>query len=283
VRVYPALRIAFFDPPTQEQLDRLLAGLDDYLPTAIDDVENGVVAYFGTAAARDDAFAHFVTFELVDVVAEDVPDENWAERSQAALTPVTVGRLTIAPPWTVTDALRSQAPGPIIVIQPSMGFGTGHHASTRLCLALLQRISVAGKRVLDAGTGSGVLAIASRVLGAASAVGIDVDPDALTNARENLELNGVGDGIEFIESDVRAHAAGASASYDVILANLTGSLLQHEASVIAALAASGGHVIVSGFQGHESDDVNAAFESAGCRAEDRVEADSWVAIQFARP
>ncbi len=222
MRVYPALRITFFDPPTQEQLDRLLAGLDDYAPTAIDDTGNGVVAYFGTAAARDDAFAHFGAFELVDVIAEEVPDGNWAERSQAALTPVTVRRLTIAPPWTVTDALRAQAPGPIIVIQPSMGFGTGHHASTRLCLELLQKISVAGKRVLDIGTGSGVLAIASRVLGATRVVGIDVDPDALTNARENLELNGVRDGVEFIESDVRAHSVGTSASYDVILANLTG-------------------------------------------------------------
>ena len=138
---------------------------------------------------------------------------------------MTVRRLTIAPPWTVTDALRAQAPGPIIVIQPSMGFGTGHHASTRLCLELLQRISVAGKRVLDIGTGSGVLSIASRALGANRVVGIDVDPDALTNARENLELNSVRDGIELIESDVRAHSIGTSAAYDVILANLTGSLL----------------------------------------------------------
>ena len=250
-------------------------------PTAIDDIGNGVVAYFGTAAARDDAFAHFGAFELVDVVAEEVPDANWAERSQAALTPVTVRRLTIAPPWTVTHALRAQAPGPIIVIQPSMGFGTGHHASTRLCLELLQKISVSDRRVLDIGTGSGVLAIASQVLGATRVVGIDVDPDALANARENLELNGVRDGVEFIESDVRAHSVGIS--YDVILANLTGSLLQREAGVIAGLTASGGHLIISGFQVHEVDDVSAAFESAGCRAEDRAEADSWVAIQFAKP
>ena len=259
----------------------MLAGLDDYGPTAIDDVENGIVAYFGTAGARNDAFAHFGAFELVDVVAEDVPDENWAERSQAALTPVTVGRLTIAPPWTVTDALRVQAPGSIIVIQPSMGFGTGHHASTRLCLELLQRISVTGKRVLDIGTGSGVLAVAARLLGAASVVGIDVDPDALANAQENLELNSIADAVAFVEVDVRTHATGASAAYDLILANLTGSLLQRETGVIAALAAPGGHLMVSGFQVDDEEHVRAAFQSAGCRVEDRVEADSWVAIQFA--
>ena len=282
MRVYPALRITFFEPPSEEQIDRLLAQLDDFRPTAIDDIDNGVIAYFVSASARDDALAQLGAFELVDVTAEDVPDENWAERSQAALTPVTVGRLTVAPPWTVTDELRASAPGPIIVIQPSMGFGTGHHASTRLCLELLQRVPLAGKRVLDIGTGSGVLAIAARVLGAASVVGIDVDPDALTNARENLELNGIADGVAFVESDVRAHAAGASGAYDLILANLTGSLLQREADAIAALAASGGHLIVSGFQVHEVDDVRVAFESIGWNSHDRIESESWVTIEFVR-
>jgi ribosomal protein L11 methyltransferase len=282
VRAYPALRITFFDSPTEEQLDRLLAGLDDYGPTALDDVENGVVAFFGTAAARDDALAHFGAFELIDVVAEDVPDENWAERSQAALTPVTVGRLTIAPPWTVTDELRAQVPGPIVIIQPSMGFGTGHHASTRLCLELLQCLRVSGMRVLDIGTGSGVLAIAARILGAASVVGIDVDADALTNARENLELNARTDGITFVEADVRTHAAGAAGAYDLILANLTGSLLQREADSITTLAGPSGHLIVGGFQVHEVDAVRGALESAGWRYEHHDESETWVGAQFVR-
>jgi ribosomal protein L11 methyltransferase len=282
VRVYPALRITFFESPTEEQMDLLLALLDDFRPTAINDIDNGVVAYFVSASVRDDALAQLGAYELVDVTAEDVPDENWAERSQAALTPVTVGRLTIAPPWTVTDELRATVPGPIIVILPSMGFGTGHHASTRLCLELLQRVPVQGKRVLDIGTGSGVLAIAARVLGAVSVVGIDFDPDAITNARENLELNAISDGVTFVESDVRTHATGGSGAYDVILANLTGSLLQREAGLMATLAAPSSHLIVSGFQIHEVDDVRNAFQSIGWRYEDRIESESWVAIQFAR-
>jgi len=226
-------------------MDLLLALLDDFRPTAINDIDNGVIAYFVTAGVRDDALAQLGAYELVDVTAEDVPDENWAERSQAALTPVTVGRLTIAPPWTVNDALRASVPGPIIVILPSMGFGTGHHASTRLCLELLQRVPLQNKRVLDIGTGSGVLAIAARVLGAASVVGIDFDPDAITNARENLELNAISEGVRFAESDIQAHAGGSTVAYDLILANLTGSLLQREADAIAKLAAPGAHLIVS--------------------------------------
>jgi len=282
VRVYPALRITFFESPSEEQMDLLLALLDDFRPTAINDIDNGVIAYFVTAGVRDDALAQLGAYELVDVTAEDVPDENWAERSQAALTPVTVGRLTIAPPWTVNDALRASVPGPIIVILPSMGFGTGHHASTRLCLELLQRVPLQNKRVLDIGTGSGVLAIAARVLGAAGAVGIDVDPDAITNARENLELNAISEGVRFAESDIQAHAGGSTVAYDLILANLTGSLLQREADAIAKLAAPGAHLIVSGFQVHEVDDVRAAFESVGWNNADRVESESWVAVLFTK-
>ena len=282
MRVYPALRITFFESPSEEQMDLLLALLDDFRPAAINDIDNGVIAYFGSASVRDDALAQLGSFELVDVTAEDVPDENWAERSQAALTPVTVGRLTIAPPWTVTDELRASAPGPIIVILPSMGFGTGHHASTRLCLELLQRVPVRGKRVLDIGTGSGVLAIAARILGAASVVGIDFDPDAITNARENLELNKSPIGVTFVESDIQAHASGATGAYDLILANLTGSLLQREAGVIGAIAGSGSDLIVSGFQVHEVDAVKKAFESIGWQHEDRIESESWMASRFGK-
>jgi len=92
VRVYPALRITFFESPSEEQMDLLLALLDDFRPTAINDIENGLIAYFGRASVRDNALAHLGAYELVDALAEEVPDENWAERSQAALTPVTVGR-----------------------------------------------------------------------------------------------------------------------------------------------------------------------------------------------
>ncbi len=101
-----------------------------------------------------------------------------------------------------------------------MGFGTGHHATTRLTLKALQDLPLDNHTVLDIGCGSGVLAIAAVKLGARSAVGIDIDPDALDNARENAGLNDMGDRVRFEEGDFREMAIGA----DVVMANLTGGI-----------------------------------------------------------
>jgi ribosomal protein L11 methyltransferase len=264
-RAWPALDI--YVPACDPQLQELvLAELDDYQPTAIqeppDSSDNSdshgprLRAFFATAEARDGASrALSAAFgQHLFVESTDVDDENWAERSQAALRAVTVGRITVAPPWDIPEK-RGTAPFTVkrgtapfsVVIQPSMGFGTGHHATTRLMLGALQTIDVHDREVLDIGCGSGVLAIAAALLGARSAVGVDNDPDALQSAAENLELNAAGDRVELLNADLRQLTSQA----DIVLANLTGGLLERHAGTLAELVAPAGHLIVSGFMESE--------------------------------
>ncbi|MEO5742589.1 MAG: 50S ribosomal protein L11 methyltransferase, partial [Vicinamibacterales bacterium] len=164
---------------------------------------------------------------------------------------ITIGRIVVAPPWDAgSDPLST------IVVQPSTGFGTGHHATTRLTLKALQELTLDDRIVLDIGCGSGVLAIAAVKLGARSAVGIDIDPDALENARDNASLNDTGDRVRFEEGDFREIRRDAG----VVIANLTGALLERSAEALAAMVAPGGYLIVSGFMDSEQAAVVPAIE-----------------------
>jgi len=192
------------------------------------------------------------------------------------LPPITVGRVTITPPPSALSpkpSALSRGPSALtLFIQPSMGFGTGHHATTRLCLAAMQAIDLADKTVLDVGTGSGVLAIAAARLGAASALGIDVDPDALQSARENLPHNPLARNVRFELADFRTRTLPPA---DVVVANLTGALLAQSAAALVSAANSGGTLIVSGLMTAERDAVRRAI--ALPVAWERTE-DEWVAV-----
>ena len=279
---YPALDLRFAPGPGAGGLqDLLYAELDPFEPIGIQEHEtgDGWRVFFRTSSQRHHARAALLSEfrNALDVSALDVDDEDWARRSQAALKAVRVGRLIVAPPWDAPvppSAVRRPLSDSqiVIVIEPSMGFGTGHHETTRLCLELLQQIDVNGKTVIDVGTGSGVLAIAATKLGASRVVAIDNDPDALQNARENVERNEV-QHVELREADTTADIAPA----DVVLANLTAAVLQRAAADLRRMTAAGGTLIVSGFAPDEAGDVAAAL--ALIEIDRRVEGD-WMAAAF---
>jgi ribosomal protein L11 methyltransferase len=224
------------------------------------------------AAARQLAARFAVTGLRIECV--EVDDEDWAARSQAHLTRVTVGRVTVAPPWDATPP----ADGALVIVYPSTGFGTGHHQTTRLCLGLLQKVSLTGRRTVDLGTGSGVLALAAWRLGACDVDAIDYDEDALVNARENLRLNGAGSAIRLRQADLRVEPVAPG---DVVTANLTGALLISQARSLAALVVPGGTLIVSGFLAAEVDEVRATFTPELTCVEEAGE-DTWRALRFTR-
>lgn len=215
----------------------------------------------------------------------EVSDEDWAARSQRELTAVEAGRFIVAPPWAVPAEPGERT---AIVIEPSMGFGTGHHATTRLCLRALSTMDLRGRSVLDLGTGSGVLAIAAALSGARIVNGVDVDQDAIDNARHNVGLNHA-----FTSGGPKSDAAAAPMfdvgdfrehtmrTADLVMANLTGGMLRSAADAIRALVAPGGTLLVSGFDESERPHVREAFGE--WPEETAAVEETWVALTLRRP
>lgn len=276
--VVPALDLTFpADLRLAAELQELSAAvLDGFDSGGLEERSDGWRVYFGSRPERDAARAALgaalgrrgMTIRLLDV-----PDEDWAARTQAGLRAVRVGSLVIAPPWDMPSPSSSTQ---IITILPSTGFGTGHHESTRLCLQMMQELPLEGRRVLDVGTGSGVLAIAARRLGAGEVVALDVDPDAIEAARDNLSRNGGCETIQLICADV---ADADLPRFDVVLANLTGPSLVRLARRLRDLTGAGGTLIVSGFLRDEAVAVDAAFR-AFVRAIGRADANGWMAARW---
>lgn len=267
---YPALDIRFPQGPgVGTLLDLLYAELDAFEPLAIHDHDagDGWRVFFRLPSHRDAAHAALAAApvaRLLSLAPADVDDGDWARRSQAALTAIRAGRVIVAPPWDIPPSdeyAGGSRPGGdtadiVIVIEPSMGFGTGHHATTRLCLELLQTLDLDGRRAIDVGTGSGVLALAALRLGAAAVSAIDNDPDALQNARDNIARNAASASIAVIEADLGTLAPDSA---DVVVANLTGAVLQRCAPSLRGLVAPVGVLIVSGFSPDECADVTTAL------------------------
>ncbi len=258
--------------------ERLEAALVDYDATAVDErAADDWRVFFTSAKERDRALAALrIEFPDVTIQPIDVPDENWAARSQASLRAVHVGRIIVAPPWDLPagpqNVGRPTDGDLVVVIEPSMGFGTGHHATTRLCLAALQRLDLKERSVVDIGTGSGVLAIAASLLGSSDVTGIDDDPDAVASAQKNLELN-AGANVTLLLGDLRSTRIPSA---DVVVANLTGGLLVAAAGTLQSLATRGGRLILSGLMAAEEEDVRSAF--AGWIVEHRSDEDEWIGL-----
>lgn len=294
---WPALivRAATLDDPSE---DTVAAALDDHSLAAIEDLAERPLppgglwdptyppipdppptplhwrVFFQHEAERAKAVDTLrAAFPTLTIELVDIPDDDWAARSQKSLTAVRAGSFIVAPPWDLPDAPPDDVT--VIVIEPSMGFGTGHHATTRMCLRLLSDIDVSDLEVLDLGTGSGVLSMAAALRGARSVVGIDVDVDAIASADASARLNTLPDTIEFRVADFRSAPPKAA---DVVLANLTGGMLTSTAATLATFVRPGGTLIISGFDHTEMDAVRQAF---GAFTEHRrLTEDTWMALHF---
>lgn len=277
-RTWPALDLDLRPgtPVPADADDRLALALDDAGPVAVEsDGASHWRVFFEAPDARDtaadllrDALGGWLAIEPTEVA-----DEGWAIKVQRDLGAVAAGRFLVAPPWDVPAAADGSM---LVVIEPSAGFGTGHHQSTRLCLRALDRLPVHGARVIDAGTGSGVLAIAAARLGAAGVIAIDHDADAVASARANVSRNLVDAVVGCEVADLSAFAATPA---DIVVANLTVHLLRRFARTLAALVRPGGTIVASGFTHDQVPLVLDAFP--GFRAVATESEDDWVGLTLA--
>lgn len=198
-------------------------------------------------------FAHRVDDLPVQGRWEEVTDQDWQETWKAGLAPVTVGGITVTPPWLPVEGA--------IVIEPGQAFGTGHHETTTACLAAMQALDLAGLRVADIGTGTGVLAIAAATLGAARVAAVDTDPLAVAAARANAAANAADVTVRLGSADLLETGA-----FDVVVANLDTATLRAVAEDLVALLAPGGTLVVSGISLERTAEAVTALAAAGLTA-----------------
>lgn len=210
------------------------------------------------------------------VTVSAVEDSDWENNWREYYKPIEVGeRLVVVPEWEEVPA-GGRLP---LILDPGLIFGTGSHATTRMCLQALEHFAAPGKRVLDLGCGSGILGIGALVLGCASCLGCDIDPKAPDVAMANAALNGFGDErIRIVAGDLLADASlrrSFGTGYDIVLANIVADVIIPLSVHVPGLLRPDGVYITSGIIEGRQDEVRAAIEKAGFRITDHLSEEDW--------
>jgi len=227
------------------------------------------VATFERAVHEADAQASIDTSEI--------PAVDWSVMWRDRIGAHTLGALTVSPPW-----LAGQFdPARTIVIEPQMAFGTGEHATTRGVVRLMQGVIRAGDQVADIGAGSAVLGIAAAKLGASRVVAIEMDPDAIPNAEENVVRNDVSERVTVIEGDATL-LLPLVAPVRVVLANIISSVLTELLPVIGRSLTPDGVAILSGILMEERSGMLAAIAAGGWRVLSEDAEEQWWSVSICR-
>lgn len=258
-----AWEIAHVDLIEQELLDKPRDVVKVHMYLAPDENPAEVLPLF-----KERLEASGIPYELA---TNGVEQEDWQNAWKKYCHAMDIGkRLAIVPGWEQYDTDRTA-----ITMDPGMAFGTGTHETTALCLEVLDERVRGGERVLDIGTGSGILAIAALKLGAAAAEGVDIDPMCVRTAGENAARNGVEDRLTVLVGDLSDKASGV---YDLITANIVAAAILSLAPHVPALLAPGAVFIASGIIDTRKEEVLAGLRAAGLEPFDVREKRGWVCI-----
>ena len=258
--------------------DAVLAALFGQGVQAVQEIDGGFTTSIPNASGAD-ALTNAVMTASSDARIDitPAPDVDWTKKWKESVRSHDLGALTVCPPWLAEGA----DPTRTIVIDPAMAFGTGEHQTTRGVLRLLQGVIRRGDRVADLGAGSAVLAIGAAKLGAGAVIAIEIDPDAIENAEENIERNGVGSQVMIIEGDAGL-LLPLVAPVRVVTANIISSVLLEIAPSIARALTVDGQAILSGILVAEREEMIAALTSSGWVVEREDAEGAWWSVVIAR-
>ena len=205
--------------------------------------------------------------------AEGVNDADWSENWKKYFHATEIGdKLAIVPSWEEYDNKENRK---ILHIDPGAAFGTGTHATTSLCLSMLENYVAEGSKMLDIGCGSGILSIASVLLGAETAVGVDIDAQSVKTAKENAGLNNVSGKTEYIVGDLADKISG---KYNVVCANIVADVVIRLLGDVRAFMEKNAVLLVSGIIDARENDVLAAAEKHGFKVKEKQYKDNWCAF-----
>ena len=213
-----------------------------------------------------------------EIVLEGVNEQDWAESWKKYYKPIKLGKITIVPAWEDYTASEDEI---ILRMDPGMAFGTGTHETTRLVIELMQDILTGNERVLDVGTGSGILAICASKLGAKKCAAYDIDPVAVRVARENIEADGA-DNVTCDVSDLLQSVDLSEGGYDLILANIVADIIIRMLPDIDPYLAKDGKMILSGIIAPRADEVRKSIKENGLRVVCETQENDWLAILVER-
>jgi len=264
-------RIAFFTQ-NEDLRGRLIANLDEAGFTAFEETDDALLAFI-PQSARGSIQLEQIMPEPVRWEETVIEPQNWNAVWEGSFEPVTVPGFC-----TVRAAFHAANPDTPhdIVITPKMSFGTGHHATTRMMMQGMQELDFAGTRVLDFGTGTGILAILAQQLGAAEVLALDNDEWSVENAHENVATNGA-TGVQVLAGSLEV---AGSEQFDIILANINRHILLQYMPQMRKLLKAGGGLLLSGImRADEAIITDSALASGLTKKATRQEGD-WIALQF---
>ncbi|MGD6804134.1 50S ribosomal protein L11 methyltransferase [Rossellomorea vietnamensis] len=257
------------DFPEEGVIVKAYLPVNSFLGETVDEIKQAV----------DNLVKYNIDIGRNQVEISEVNEEEWATAWKKYYNPVKISaQFTIVPTWEEYEPVHSDEL--IIELDPGMAFGTGTHPTTVMCIQALERTVKPGNHVIDVGTGSGVLSIASAMLQAEKVEAFDLDEVAVNSARINTKLNKVHDRVTVSQNNL---LDGVSPGADVIVANILAEVILKFTDEAARLLKPGGYFITSGIIGQKKELVKSAVLEAGFQVEEVMLMEDWVAIIAKKP